>query len=54
MSFAILPGVARATPIASAASAATVPPLRAVRTQWETGRAIPSMSEVSGASYWMW
>ena len=51
ISVAIFPGVSRATLIAAAASADTDMDVRALRTQCDMGRATPSMSEVSGASY---
>ncbi len=44
------PGAVRAATMAAAPSAATARELGEVRTQPETGRAMPSMSEVSGAS----
>jgi hypothetical protein len=40
--------------MAAAPSAATCLALADVRTQAETGRAMPSMSDVSGASCLMW
>ncbi len=45
------PGGAMAAAMASAVSPATAAALGEVRTQWDTGPAIPSISAVSGASY---
>jgi hypothetical protein len=50
ISVATWPGACRAAAIAAAPSCATVRDDADVRTQCETGRAMPSMSEVSGAS----
>ena len=54
MSVATWPGAVRAAAMAAAPSAATARALGDVRTHAETGRAMPSMSEVSGASCLMW
>ena len=51
---AICPGACVAASIAAAPSAATSRELSDVRTQWDMGRATPSISEVSGASCLMW
>jgi len=50
ISVAIWPGGVEAAVMAAAPSAATLAALCEVRTQFDTGRAMPSMSEVSGAS----
>jgi len=50
ISEAIRPGAVRAAATAAAASPATVSAVGEVRTQWLNGRAVPSMSEVRGAS----
>ena len=50
MRVAICPGGVQAAAMAAAPSAATLFALGEVRTQAETGRAMPSMSDVSGAS----
>ena len=50
MRVAIWPGGAHAAAMAAAPSAATAFAVGDVRTHAETGRAMPSMSEVSGAS----
>jgi hypothetical protein len=50
ISDATRPGAVRAAAMAAAASAATEPASGVVRTQWLNGRAVPSTSEVSGAS----
>ena len=52
MSVAISPGGRRAACTARAASAATPRAEVALSTQCDTGRAMPAMSEASGASYW--
>ena len=44
------PGAVRAAATAAAASAARESAFGEVRTQWLNGRAVPSMSEVRGAS----
>jgi hypothetical protein len=54
MRVAIWPGGVRAAAMAAAPSAATARALGDVRTHADTGRAIPSMSEVRGASCLMW
>src|SRR5262252_10836151 len=54
MRVAIWPGGVEAAVMAAAPSAATVSALAEVRTHAETGRAMPSMSEVNGASCLMW
>ena len=51
---AIWPGAERAARTARAPSAATEPALVDEWTQPDTGRAKPTMSEASGASYWAW
>ena len=51
MSVAMRPGGVDATAMASAPSAATIRASVEVFTQCDTGRAIPSISAVSGASY---
>ncbi len=50
ISVAIRPGAVRAAAIASAPSAAMASAVVPMRSHAETGRAKPSMSEVSGAS----
>ena len=54
MRVAIWPGVLRAAAMAAAPSRATDFASGEVRTQADIGRAMPSMSEVSGALYSMW
>ena len=54
MSVAIWPGGVRAAAMAAAPSAAMARAFGEVRTHAETGRAMPSMSEVRGASCLMW
>src|ERR1700749_2811806 len=53
ISVAIWPGATRAAWMASAPSPATVFEVGEVFTQCENGRAMPSMSAVSGVSYLM-
>ena len=53
MSVAIWPGATRAAWMAAAPSLATVLDVGEVFTQCENGRAMPSMSAVSGVSYLM-
>ena len=50
ISDATRPGAVRAAAMAAAASAATEFASGVVRTQWLNGRAVPSTSEVRGAS----
>jgi len=50
ISDATRPGAVRAAATAAAASAARESAFGEVRTQWLNGRAVPSMSEVRGAS----
>ena len=51
ISEATRPGAVRAAAMAAAASAATESASGVVLTQWLKGRAVPSTSEVRGASY---
>jgi hypothetical protein len=51
---AIWPGCSLALAIAVDTSQATACAEPTVRTQWDSGRARPSMSEVSGGSYCRW